>query len=48
MYLIKKFSWTGGTAGGILFLIYLGKVSLSGEVGGYPQALSKVVILREC
>ena len=32
--------------GGILFLIYLGKVSFSGEVGGYPQALLKVVNLQ--
>ena len=27
-------------------LIYLGKVSFSGEVGGYPQALLKVVNLQ--
>ena len=32
--------------GGILFLTYLGIVSLSGEVGGYPQALLKVVNLQ--
>ena len=32
--------------GGILFLTYLGKVSLSGEVGGYTQALLKVVNLQ--
>ena len=32
--------------GGILFLIYLGKVSFSGEVGGYPQALLKVINLQ--
>ena len=34
------------TTGGILFLTYLGIVSLSGEVGGYPQALLKVVNLQ--
>ena len=34
------------TWGGILFLTYLGIVSLSGEVGGYPQALLKVVNLQ--
>ena len=32
--------------GGILFLTYFGKVSISGEVGGYPQALLKVVNLQ--
>ena len=35
-----------GGGGGILFLIYPGKVSFSGEVGGYPQALLKVVNLQ--
>ena len=38
--------WVHAKPGGILFLIYLGKVSLSGEVGGYPQALLKVVNLQ--
>ena len=34
--------------GGILFSYISWKVSLSREVGGYPQALSEVVTLREC
>ena len=37
-----------GQKGGILFSYIPWKVSLSGEVGGYPQALSEVVTLREC
>ena len=37
-----------GEMGGILFSYIPWKVSLSGEVGGYPQALSEVVTLREC
>ena len=35
-------SWKGG----ILFLTYLGKVSLSRELDGYPQALLKVINLQ--
>ena len=46
MYAKKNFSDGWNCGGGILFLIYLGKVSLSGEVGGYPQALLKVVNLQ--
>ena len=34
--------------GGILFSYIPWKDSLSGEVGGYPQALPEVVTLREC
>ena len=44
--LSKTFSWTGSSTGGILFSYIPWKVSLSGEVGGYPQALLKVVNLQ--
>ena len=32
----------------LFFLIYLWKVSSSGDVDNYPQALSEAFILREC
>ena len=44
--IFPDFSMSEKIEGGILFLIYLGKVSFSGEVGGYPQALLKVVNLQ--
>ena len=45
-FLLPNMTHDDASKGGILFLIYLGKFSFSGEVGGYPQALLKVVNLQ--
>ena len=45
---VAKGSSINHVTGGILFSYIPWKVSLSGEVGGYPQALPEVVTLRDC